>query len=138
MDQVPTEGASPTPNLVLTDDHVQILKRYSSDNWKFLVSVVVLDVTKSATVDQLDAFFATFPNADQVEERGWFDVFDCLDEIGLAGGEFLSRYIARTSYDFIAAHVVQQPPFSLEFISQNFARKNAFWEVCHRVAFDVL
>jgi hypothetical protein len=134
-DQAPTESAiseaRPVPDYGLTDDHVTMLKRFSEDKWKFLMCVAALDVNKAATVDHLEAFFATFPNADEVEDRGWFDVSDCLETIGLDGGEFLSRYMTRTSYDFLAAQVLHAP-FTLDFMSENFARKNAFWEACYR------
>ncbi len=91
--------ARPVPDFGLTDDHVQMLKRFSEDKWKFLMCVAALDVNKAATVDLLEAFFATFPNADEVEDRGWFDVSECLETIGLDGRNILR---ARTRFGRLA------------------------------------
>jgi hypothetical protein len=124
------------PEHELTERHVSILNHFSPNKWKFLVAVVVFDAMKTATRDHLDALFAEFPTADDVEDRGWFDVLELMEEKGIEGGEPLARSIARLSYQYLEAVPGNVAPSSFPpAFLDNFTKKTAFWAACHGVVF---
>lgn len=122
----------------MTYDHVQILKRFSQDKWKFLVCVAVLEVNNAVTVENLENFFDAFPTAEEVACSWYYDITKYNERLGPKGGDFLSRCIVRTSFDFIDAPF-DDFPFSPEFISEYFTRddesKNKFWIRCYEAVF---
>ncbi len=131
------EEAEKKPSRVPTESELKLLRLYSDDMWKFLVAVAFCEKSNMVGEDNLKEFFYKFPDADSVEDAGWFDVQDHLlrwDAFDLTSEE-LARCIARTSYDYL---VLQQEP-SVESkgsdVLKSFHRANAFWRSCYDAVF---
>jgi hypothetical protein len=126
------------PLRVPTGTELKLLRPYAGDLWRFLVAVAFCD--KSNVVDEeiLGEFFRVFPDAESVEDVGWFDVQQLLsrwDACDVAS-EQLARCIARTSYDY---RVWQKDPSVKSKgpdVLKLFHRANAFWRSCYDVVFD--
>jgi hypothetical protein len=134
-------------------ESVKTLQNFSQDMWKFLVAVCIFDVVKTATKDDLDGFFASFPTAEVVEDSGWFDVDDYLRQSNLHqddSGEFrgwprtidnagkdegLARTITNTAYYFIENTKDMKFEFSRASLKK-FPRANKFWEQCYEAVFE--
>ncbi len=125
------------PRLVPTESELELLRLHADDMWKFFVTVAFCEKSNVVDEEVLAEFFILFPDADSVEEVGWFDVQQLLSRwvaCDLAGEE-LARCIARTSYDYL---VLQQEP-SVESngpeVLKFFHRANDFWRSCYDALF---
>jgi hypothetical protein len=125
------------PRRVPTESEFKLLRLYVDDMWKFLVTVAFCEKSNVVGEEILKEFFCKFPDADSVEDAGWFDVQDLLlrwDAFDLTSEE-LARCIARTSYDYL---VLQQEPrveSKGHDVLKSFHRANAFWRSCHDAVF---
>ncbi len=125
------------PRRLPTEFELKLLRPYAGDLWKFLVAVAFCEKTNVVDEEVLAEFFRAFPDADSVEEVGWFDVQQLLSRWVACdvASEELARCIARTSLDYLVCRkdplVKSKEPGVLSF----FHRASAFWRSCYDVVF---
>jgi hypothetical protein len=127
----------------VTADDVALLRQFSDDPWKFLVSVAILEhwktLNENLTKDYLDRLFQRFKTAQQVEEEDcWTTVQSYMEEKGLdeQGADKLARIIGRITWDcFDLTKKKPKIKLTVKEVMEACPRATAFWLECRTAVY---